>query len=180
MHVAPAYGEDDLKLGSSHGLTVLHGVGEDGYFLPAVTPVAGKFFKDADPTIIAILRERGLLFRASTYKHNYPFGWRTGDPLIYYAKNAWYIRTTQYRERMVELNREINWVPEHIREGRFGNWLENNIDWALSRERFWGTPLPLWTMARATTFASGLWPSSRSAQAARSQISICTVPPSTA
>jgi isoleucyl-tRNA synthetase len=145
VHVAPAYGEDDLKLGQKHGLPVLHAVGEDGYFIEAAAPVAGKFFKDADPTIIEILRERGLLFRATKYLHNYPFGWRTGDPLIYYAKNAWYIRTTEFRERMVELNRGIKWHPSHIREGRFGNWLENNIDWALSRERFWGTPLPLWT-----------------------------------
>ena len=155
VHVAPAYGEDDLKLGLAHGLEVVHGVGDDGYFVPEVTPVAGKFFKDADPVIIAALSERGLVFRAQTHRHNYPFGWRTGDPLIYYAKNAWYIRTTAFRDRLVALNRTINWVPEHIREGRFGNWLESNIDWALSRERFWGTPLPLWTDGRGDYICIG-------------------------
>jgi isoleucyl-tRNA synthetase len=145
VHIAPAYGEDDLKLGQKFNLPVLHVVGEDGSFVPEVAPVAGIFFKDADPILTEILRERGLIYRAERKLHSYPFGWRTGDPLIYYAKNAWYIRTTSFRDRMVALNQSIDWVPANIREGRFGNWLENNVDWALSRERFWGTPLPLWT-----------------------------------
>ena len=145
VHTAPAYGVDDLAFGQQHGLPVVHGVGLDGLFLPEVTPVAGMFFKDADPILIRDLEERGLMFRAGKCVHNYPFGWRTGDPIIYYAKNAWYIETSRFKERMVELNNTINWVPETIKQGRFGNWLENNIDWALSRERFWGTPLPVWT-----------------------------------
>ncbi len=145
VHVAPAYGPDDLALGKEHKLPIYYSVDFTGHVVPEVTVAAGLFFKDADKPITDDLKRRGLLFRAETYRHNYPFGWRTDDPLLFIAKTAWFIRTTAFKQQLLANNDKINWVPETIKYGRFGNWLENNVDWAVSRERFWGTPMPLWT-----------------------------------
>ncbi|MEK6566320.1 MAG: isoleucine--tRNA ligase [Bacteroidota bacterium] len=144
VHMAPAYGEDDYQQAKKYGLPTIHPVNKSGEFGPEVKDFAGKFVKDADPEIIANLKQRGLLFKKESYQHSYPHCWRCSSPLLYYARESWYIKTTAYAQQMIDLNKKINWIPKEVGDGRFGNWLEENKDWALSRDRFWGTPLPIW------------------------------------
>jgi isoleucyl-tRNA synthetase len=144
VHIAPAFGAEDIEVGRRNNLPLIMTVDAAGKFKPEVTPWAGLFVKEADPAIEQELASRGLLYKTGTIEHTYPFCWRCDSPLLYVAKETWYIRTSAYKDRLVALNEEINWYPEHIRNGRFGNWLENNVDWALGRDRYWGTPLPIW------------------------------------
>jgi isoleucyl-tRNA synthetase len=155
VHTVPAFGEEDHKLGKRYGLAIVNPVLADGTYDERMGPFAGRNVRDAVEDLVQDLSDRGKLIRALSYEHSYPHCWRCETALLYYAKPSWYVATSAIREQMLESNRTVDWHPLHIRDGRFGHWLENNVDWALSRDRYWGTPLPVWRCANGHTHVIG-------------------------
>lgn len=144
VHCAPGFGEEDQKVCEANGISIVVPVDQSGKFTSLVKDYEGQLVFDANKNIIKDLKTRGVVLRHETYLHNYPHCWRTDTPIIYMALNSWYVRVTEFKDRMVELNQSINWIPEHVKDGSFGKWLSNARDWSISRNRFWGTPIPIW------------------------------------
>ncbi len=144
VHIAPAFGEDDMRMAREHDLPIIHTVTSEGKFIPEVTPWAGKFVKGADKDIIEHLQKEDNLFHDEKIEHEYPFCWRCDSPLLYMALDAWYVKVTDFKDELLANNQKIHWMPKHLKDGRFGKWLEGARDWAISRNRFWGAPIPVW------------------------------------